>query len=382
MNKEVEDLINEIVWWIPLKNKRNNLRNKLIDIIDDKTKNKYSDEILCYPLNWLKYIDSDNFLVKLKNLIKDLDDESIQTVLYFINRIIKYHRKSDNHLKYMNSKEINDNKFMIEKEDMVLDFEDYQYYNGMKLTNKINMSYKVGQNFSNIHSYELLFNKYMKDIDITDKNILDIGACYGDTSIFLATKTKQIVYSFEPVKKTYNFLLETIELNENKNIIPFNLGISNHIGNSQIYIPTYQGGIDLTSASISNTFNKENAIIENISLTTVDNFVKEKNIEVGFIKVDIEGEEQKFLEGAKNTIIKQRPYMVISIYHNESDFFDIKPIIESYNADYGFKIVKMIPYVGAYEIVLFCYPNNNRAEQSRAEQSRAVMFEYAYRKTA
>ena len=142
---------------------------------------------------------------------------------------------------------------------MVLDFEDYQYYNGMKLTNKINMSYKVGQNFSNIHSYELLFNKYIKDIDIVDKNILDIGACYCDTSIFLATKTKQIVYSFEPVKKTYNFLLETIELNENKNIIPFNLGISNHIGNSQIYIPTYEGYNDLTSASISNTFVKRNS---------------------------------------------------------------------------------------------------------------------------
>ena len=91
--------------------------------------------------------------------------------------------------------------------------------------------------------------------------------------------------------------------------------------------------------------------------------MKEKNIEVGFIKVDIEGEEQKFLEDTKNTIIKQRPYMVISIYHNESNFFDIKPIIESYNADYGFKIVKMIPYVGTYEIVLLCYPNNNRAEQ-------------------
>ena len=131
MNKEVEDLINEIVWWIPLKNKRNKLRNKLINIIQSKInciedlnklisereniKNIVYDEILCYPLNWLKYIDSDNFLVKLKNLIKDLDDESIQTVLYFINRIIKYHRKSDNHLKYMNSKEINDNKFMIEK---------------------------------------------------------------------------------------------------------------------------------------------------------------------------------------------------------------------------------------------------------------------------
>lgn len=380
MNNEELDLINKAVWWIPFKNKRNNLRNKLIDIIDDKTKNKYSDEILCYPLNWLKYIDSDNFLVKLKNLIKDLDDDSIETVLYFLNRIIKFYRKSDNRLKYMNSKEIIDNKFMIEKTNMVLDFEDYQYYNGMKLTNKINMSYKAGQNFSNIHSYELLFNKCMKDIDISDKNILDIGACYGDTSIFLATKTNKIVYAFEPVKKTYNFLLKTIELNQNKNIIPFNLGISNHIGNSQIYIPTYEGYNDLTSASISNTFNKKDIVVENISLTTVDNFVEEKNIRVGFIKVDIEGEEQKFLEGAKRTIIKQRPYMVISIYHNESDFFDIKPIIESYNADYGFRIVKMIPYVGAYEIVLFCYPKNNKV---KAKQSKAcLMFEYAYNKKA
>ena len=351
-DKEIIKTINDIVWWIPFKNKRNSLRNKLIDIIEKSNEEK----ILCYPLNWLKYIDRDNFLVKLENLIKDLDDDSVETVLYFLNRIIKLYRKSDNHLKYMNSKEISDNKFMIEKENMVLDFEDYQYYDGMKLTNKINMSYKARQNFSNIHSYELLFNKYMKDIDISDKNILDIGACYGDTSIFLATKTNKIVYSFEPVKKTYNFLLETIELNQSKNIIPFNLGISNQVGNSQIYIPTYEGGIDLTSASITNTFNKENAIIENISLTKVDNFVEEKNIEVGFIKVDIEGEEQKFLEGAKRTIIKQRPYMVISIYHNESDFFDIKPIVESYDADYGFNIVKMIPYIGAYEIVLFCYP--------------------------
>lgn len=187
-----------------------------------------------------------------------------------------------------------------------------------------------------------------------------------DTSIFLATKTKQIVYSFDPVKKTYNFLLQTIELNQNKNIIPFNLGISNYIGNSQIYIPTSEGYNDLTSASISNTFNKKDIVVENISLTTVDNFVEEKNIRIGFIKVDIEGEEQKFLEGAKMTIIKQRPCMVISIYHNESDFFDIKPIIESYNADYGFRIVKMIPYVGAYEIVLFCYPKNNKVKAKYA----------------
>lgn len=90
MTKIIIKTINDIVWWIPFKNKRDSLRNKLIDIIDDKTKNKYSDEILCYPLNWLKYIDSDNFLEKLKNLIDGLYDNSVKTVLYFLNRIIKF----------------------------------------------------------------------------------------------------------------------------------------------------------------------------------------------------------------------------------------------------------------------------------------------------
>ena len=37
MDKDVEKLINDIVWWIPFKNKRNKLRNSLIEKIDNDT---------------------------------------------------------------------------------------------------------------------------------------------------------------------------------------------------------------------------------------------------------------------------------------------------------------------------------------------------------
>lgn len=41
-----------------------------------------------------------------------------------------------------------------------------------------------------------------------------------------------------------------------------------------------------------------------VPMITVDDYVNNNNLEVGLIKVDIEGAEPLFLEGAKNTIIK------------------------------------------------------------------------------
>jgi hypothetical protein len=47
------------------------------------------------------------------------------------------------------------------------------------------------------------------------------------------------------------------------------------------------------------------------------------------------------LAGAINTIKKQKPVLLLSIYHNANDFFEIKPLIESWNLGYKFKIRKL-----------------------------------------
>ena len=61
---------------------------------------------------------------------------------------------------------------------------------------------------------------------------------------------------------------------------------------------------------------------------------------MGLIKVDIEGAEQIFLKGAKQTISTQRPILLLSIYHNIDDFFNIKPLIESWDLNYKYKIYR------------------------------------------
>ncbi|MFX3627500.1 FkbM family methyltransferase [Campylobacter sp. LH-2024] len=77
-------------------------------------------------------------------------------------------------------------------------------------------------------------------------------------------------------------------------------------------------------------------------------------MEIGFIKIDIEGFEQECLKGVINTIKTQKPAMLISIYHNPDDFFNIKPLIESWNLGYKFKIYKPIDFYIGLETALYC----------------------------
>lgn len=179
---------------------------------------------------------------------------------------------------------------------------------------------------------------------IKNKAIIDVGAFIGDSAIVLQNYTNNNVYSFEPTNKNFSLLLKTIELNHSKRIIPQKYALGSKNEEIEIYL---QG-----SASSINRKLVENPEIEKIKVITLDNFVRDNNIEVGLIKVDIEGFEQEFLKGALDTIKSQKPILLISIYHNASDFFEIKPYIETLNLGYSFKIIKPIDGTIRGEILL------------------------------
>ena len=71
-------------------------------------------------------------------------------------------------------------------------------------------------------------------------------------------------------------------------------------------------------------------------LTALDEILKNKD--VSYIKMDIEGYEQKAIQGAKNIIKKQKPILAISIYHKREDIWEIPKIILSINSNYKFYI--------------------------------------------
>jgi FkbM family methyltransferase len=79
----------------------------------------------------------------------------------------------------------------------------------------------------------------------------------------------------------------------------------------------------------------DNAQFIEVPLTTVDKMVEELQLpKVDFIKMDIEGAEQKAVIGAKNTIARFRPRMALSIYHLRDDATAIPRLVHEAVADY------------------------------------------------
>lgn len=93
---------------------------------------------------------------------------------------------------------------------------------------------------------------------------------------------------------------------------------------------------------------------EEVRVETLDHYMEGKDLDIGLIKVDIEGAEQLFLEGARKTIERQKPVLLMSIYHNADDFFNIKPMIESWDLGYKFRIHKPVDYSVSREVLLIC----------------------------
>jgi FkbM family methyltransferase len=274
-------------------------------------------------LNFRNYFLTKNIKNAYLNLVKDLDKKSIDFVDLYIKRIKKHFRK--NIVLFLWTKEEREEKTTIDKE-----------LNKSVVKHSADLfSYK--NYFLPINSFEdkvFYFRFGIRELgggySLKNKSIIDAGAYIGDSAIVLSEYTDKKVYAFEPNIDTYRLLLKTIELNKLKDkIVPVDKGLGDRNEKLQIC------GMNLIENS------KESGIdCKMTQIITLDEFVKENNLEIGLIKTDLEGFEPKFLKGAIETIKKQKPAMLISIYHNAQDFFEIKPMIESWNLGYKFKIRK------------------------------------------
>ncbi len=168
---------------------------------------------------------------------------------------------------------------------------------------------------------------------IHGKTIVDVGGYIGDSVLVLSRLDAKSIVTFEADPVNYNYLLKTIELNQVPNVKAENLALGKENGT----ITLHTG--DSSSTIIERPGVNYTGDIE-VPIITLDEYVEKNNLEIGLIKVDIEGAEPDFLQGAKKTICSQKPIILLSIYHNPHDFFFLKPMIESWNLGYTFKIYK------------------------------------------
>jgi len=97
-----------------------------------------------------------------------------------------------------------------------------------------------------------------------------------------------------------------------------------------------------------------------VTAVTIDQIVEdEKSLRVGLIKLDVEGAEASTIEGGLRVICRDRPILIISVYHTPRDFFGIRPHLESLDLDYQFGFRKITDDL-IKEIVLIGVPRLQR----------------------
>ncbi len=204
-----------------------------------------------------------------------------------------------------------------------------------------------------IHEYGLKYlPEYVKEY-ISGKTFLDVGAYLGDTSIFLQRNyAPDLIYAFEPVSENAKQLTETVKKNSTDKIIVVEKGLGEKEEEVDIYIdPEKLSGSSINSA-VSNSRTKK----KRIQISTIDNECKDKK--VGLIKMDVEGAEYGVIRGALETIKRDKPVLLISIYHTGKDFFEIAPLLKQNVPDYLFRLINLELASPFTEKILVAYPKN------------------------
>lgn len=133
--------------------------------------------------------------------------------------------------------------------------------------------------------------------------IFDVGSHIGWFSCIAGVISDGQVHSFEMNKKYYERSIRNTKINGIDNINVQNIAV------------TRSKGVEEFDEDHSSLFGKVKNGIK-IKSTSLDNYSEEKEIRPDLIKIDVEGKEVEVIKGAKNTIQKSKPKMIIELHPN------------------------------------------------------------------
>lgn len=183
----------------------------------------------------------------------------------------------------------------------------------------VNQFYSVESEFQSLR----LFKPY-----INEGICVDVGFNDGISTISILRNSKSKIVAFEPLEIKLD-PITTMRIR--KNVLIYNVGISDVEEVTQLYVPKVKkrkfiaySSSDFESAR-DNLIRDMNVDHNDISfeeivmrVQTLDSF----NFPVKFLKVDTEGSELKVIRGAKKTIEKFHPIIIIEA-NSESEFRDL-----------------------------------------------------------
>ena len=196
-------------------------------------------------------------------------------------------------------------------------------------------------------------NYETENLDFIDKInsgevLYDLGACEGRFSLYAATKGIKIV-SFEPEEKNFKVLAQNVALNKFKEnqlkIVNAGVGAKNGVAVLKIGQP-WEGGHQkvVDHNQIRNDLDFNFVESQKINLISIDSFLEsENNPFPNYLKIDVDGSELPFLDGAKKTLVNPKLKGIIFELSEEDSNFE--------------KILKVLKDINFIEVERYAVPN-------------------------
>ncbi|MEZ5428967.1 MAG: FkbM family methyltransferase [Pyrinomonadaceae bacterium] len=170
--------------------------------------------------------------------------------------------------------------------------------------------------------------------------VLDIGGHMGLFAVMIAKMVGEggRVFSFEPTPFTRSVLEKVVGLNEVSDVVEVRgEAVSSKSGTAVFY----DTGTEVSNAnSLVKTGLSKGEI--KVPMISVDAFVREKNLTVDCLKIDVEGVELDVLSGAKETFEKFRPVARLGLHppfieQNGQTLEEIWNLLQSYDLEIVFE---------------------------------------------
>lgn len=181
--------------------------------------------------------------------------------------------------------------------------------------------------------------------------VLDCGAYTGDsTKRFAQILHPKEILAVEPDPKTYQKLCRYAGEETQCIVRPIHAAVGNRDGET-----------DFISSGSRASGNGENIggraarriKTQVIPCCTIDTLTAAAPVDL--IKLDVEGEEEKALEGAAATLHTRQPALAVSLYHRTGDLFALPLMLHSLYPDAKFYL-RRPPCIPAWDLTLYVIP--------------------------
>jgi FkbM family methyltransferase len=161
-----------------------------------------------------------------------------------------------------------------------------------------------------------------------DSVVVDAGANLGNHSLFFAMVLGRRVLSIEPEPGNHDLLLRNIALNGvGDRVTPYRCALGRTAGTTSL---------EQRIAGNAGTYHTLPGGSGDIEVRTLDDLVG-AGTRVSLIKVDVEGDELAVLEGAREILTRDRPFVCLEI-HSGALFRDVAAFL----AEFGYRAVDVL----------------------------------------